>query len=61
MRLPIQNHLKPSESSRLEFQEKFLENNFALPDAEDHTSRPLNRGGIVDLILGTLLEICQKS
>ena len=37
------------ESSRLEFLEKFLVNNFALWDAEDNNSRPLNRGGIVDL------------
>ena len=37
------------ESSRLEFLEKFLANNFALSDAEDNTSRPLNRGGIADL------------
>ena len=29
------------ESSRLEFIEKFLTNNFALSDAEDNTSRPL--------------------
>ena len=31
------------ESSRLEFKEKFSANNFALSDAEDHTSSPLNR------------------
>ena len=37
------------ESSTLEFLEKFLANNFALSDAEDNTSRPLNRGGIADL------------
>ena len=37
------------ESSRLEFLEKFLLNNFALWDAEDNNSIPLNRGGIVDL------------
>ena len=37
------------ESSRLEFLEKFLANNFALSDAEDKTSRPLNRGSITDL------------
>ena len=50
------------DSSRLEFLEKFLANNFALLDAEDNTSRPLNRGGIVDLpLLRTLLAICQKS
>ena len=39
------------ESSRLEFLGKFLANNFALSDAEDNTSGPLNRGGIVDLLL----------
>ena len=50
------------ESSRLEFLEKFLGNNFALSDAEDNTSDPLNRGGIADLpLLRTLLAICQKS
>ena len=37
------------ESSRLELLEKFLVNNFALSDAEDNTSGPLNRGGIADL------------
>ena len=36
------------ESSRLEFLEKFSANNFALSDAEDNTSGPLNRGGITD-------------
>ena len=49
------------ESSRLEFLEKFLANNFALSDAEDNNSRPSNRGGIADLPLKTLLAICQKS
>ena len=50
------------ESSRLEFKEKFSENNFALSDADDNTSSPLNRGGIADLpLLRTLLAICQKS
>ena len=50
------------ESSRLEFLEKFLANNFALSDGEDNTSAPLNRGGIADLtLLRTLLAICQKS
>ena len=49
------------ESSRLEFLEKFLAN-FALSDAEDNTSGPLNRGGIADLpLLRTLLAIRQKS
>ena len=50
------------ESSRFEFLEKFLASNFALSDAEDNTSSPLNRGGIEDLpLLRTLLAICQKS
>ena len=35
-------------SSRLEFLEKSLANNFVLSDAEDNTSRLLNRGGIAD-------------
>ena len=49
-------------SSRLEFFEKFSENNFALSDAEDNTSRQLNRGGIADLpLLRTLLATHQKS
>ena len=50
------------ESSRLEFLEKFLANNFALSVAEDNTSGPLNRGGIADLLLLiTLLAIRLKS
>ena len=50
------------ESSRFEFLEKFLANNFALSDAEDNTSGPLNREGIADLpLLQTLLAIRQKS
>ena len=50
------------DSSRLEFLEKFLANNFALSDVENNTSGPLNRGGIADLpLLRTLLAICQKS
>ena len=50
------------ESSRLEFLEKFLANNFALSNAQDNTSGPLNRGGIADLpLLKTLLAIHQKS
>ena len=49
------------ESSRFEFLEKFLANNFALSDAEDNTSGLLNRGGIADLpLLRTLLAIHQK-
>ena len=34
------------ESSRLEFLQKFSTNNFALPNAEDNTSGPLNTGGV---------------
>ena len=50
------------ESSRFEFLETFLANNFALSDAEDNTSCPLNRRGIADLpLLRTLLAIRQKS
>ena len=51
------------ESSRLEFLEKVLANNFSLSDAdaEDNTSGLLNGGGIADLpLLRTLLPICQK-
>ena len=50
------------ESSRLEFLQKFSANNFALSDAEDNTSGPLNRGGIANLpLLRTILAIRQKS
>ena len=49
-------------SSRLEFLEKFSANNSALSDAEDNTSRSLNRGYIADLpLLRTILAIRQKS
>ena len=41
--------------------DKQLANNFFFSDAEDSTSGPLNRGGIVDLpLLRTILAICQK-
>ena len=41
-----------SESSRLQFLEKFSASNFAFSDAEDNTNtRPLNRGGMADLPL----------
>ena len=50
------------ETSRLDFSEKFSANNFALSDADDNTSGPLNRGGIAHLpLLRTLLAIRQKS
>ena len=45
------------ESSRLEFLEKFSANNLVLSDADNNTSRPLNRGGMVR----TQLAIHQKS
>ena len=49
-------------SSYQEFLEKFIENNFALPGAEDNTSSRLNRRGIADLpLLRALLAIRQKS
>ena len=53
---------KIAELLRLGFLEKFLANNFVLPDAEDNTSRLLNRGGMADFpVLRTQLAICQKS
>ena len=53
---------KELESWRLEFLEKFLVNNFALSDAEDNSSKPLNRGGVTDLsLLRALLAIHQTS
>ena len=49
-------------SSRLEFLQKFLTNNFVLLQGEDNTSGLLNRGGIADLpLLRTLLTVRQKS
>ena len=46
------------ESSRYEFLENLLPNNFALSDALDNTSGPLNRVGIADLpLLRKLLAI----
>ena len=59
---PSNNLENKTLSSRLEFLEKSLPNNFALSDAEDNTSRSLNRTGIVDLLLlRELLAIHQKS
>ena len=50
------------ESSRLQFLEKFLANNFALLDEEGNLSGLLNRVDIADLpLLRTLLAIRQKS
>ena len=50
------------ELSRIEFLEKFSANNFALSDAEDSTSKSLNKRDMADLpLLRMLLAICQKS
>ena len=50
------------ETSRLEFLEKFLANNFTLSDAEDNAYSLRKKGGIADLLLlRTLLAIHQKS
>ena len=49
------------ESSRLEFLQNVLANNFALSDAEDNTTRPVNRRGIAHLpLLRILLAKSQK-
>ena len=49
------------QSSKLEFLEKFLANNFALSYTENNIFGLLNRGGIADLpFLRTLLAIRQK-
>ena len=51
-----------SDSSILEFLKMCLANIFALSDTEDKNSRPLNRGGIADLLsLRTLLANHQES
>ena len=50
------------ESSRLQFVETFLANNFVLSGVEGNTSGSLNRRGIAELpLLRTLLAIRQKS
>ena len=50
------------ETSRLELLKKFLANNFALSNAEDNISCPLNIGSTTDLLLlRTLLAVRQKS
>ena len=49
------------ESSRLEFLEKFLANNFALSDAEDNTSGLLNRGDIADFPETTISNSREQS
>ena len=51
-----------SKSSRLEFLENLLGNNFALSNTEDNNSRHLNNGCVVDLpLLRTILAIYQTS
>ena len=50
------------ESSRLQFSEKFSANNFALPDAEDNTSRPLTKVSKGSLpILTSSCHVCLHS
>ena len=50
------------QSSRLEFVERFLANNFALSIAESNTPGSLNRRALVELpLLRRLLAIRQKS
>ena len=50
-----------SESSTLEFSEKISANSFALPDAEENTTGPLNGGGIASpQLLRTILANCLK-
>ena len=44
------------DSSRLEVLKRFSENNVAISDEKDNTSRSLNRGAIADLTL----EVSQK-
>ena len=59
--LEWKTHIEIPASSRLDFLDQFLANNFDLSDGEDNTSGPLNRGGIADLsLLRTLLTIHQK-
>ena len=54
--------LEGKTGKEIEFLEKFLANNFALSDAEDITSKPLNTGSIADLsLLRKLSPIHQKS
>ena len=48
--LQVKTEKEIPESSKLEFLEKILANNFALSDAEHNTSGPLNRGCIADLL-----------
>ena len=48
------------ETSRLEFLEKFSAKYFALSDAEENPSQPLNRGGKADLASRTLFSNSPK-
>ena len=57
-----ENRQRDTRVIKIRVQRKISANNFALSDAEDKTSGPLNRGGIADLPLWrTLLAIRQKS
>ena len=44
-----ENRQRDNRVIKIKFKEKFSANNFALSDAEDNTSGPLNRGGIADI------------
>ena len=56
-----ENRQRDTRVIKIRVQRKIF-SNFALSDAEDNTSGPLNRGGIADLpLLRTLLGIRQKS
>ena len=55
-----ENRQRDTRVIKIRVQRKIF-SNFALSDAEDNTSGPLNRGGIADLpLLRTLLAIRQK-
>ena len=57
-----ENRQRDTRVIKIRVQRKILSKKFALSDAEDNTSGPLNRGGIADLpLLRTLLAIRQKS
>ena len=56
-----ENRQRDTRVIKIRVQRKIF-SNFALSDAEDNTSGPLNRGDIADLpLLRTLLAIRQKS
>ena len=56
----MENKQRDTEVIKIRVLTKFLANNFALSQAEDNTSESLNREGITNLPLRTLLAIRQK-